>query len=106
MAGGGFGGKGEIPEDPRGLMLEAYGMEIAEGDCRSIFLDWMLGLPEGAGAAEIGAVLDRYGRAQPAHPMTAVLREGLEATASPRRGRARRNRDAAGRGARQTLPSG
>jgi hypothetical protein len=96
MAGGGFGGKGEIPEDRRGLMLEAYAMEIGEADCRSIFLDWMLGLPEGAGAAEIRAVLDRYGPTHPAHPMTAVLHEGLEATASPRRGRARRNRNEAG----------
>jgi hypothetical protein len=94
MAGGGLSGKGEIPEDPRGLMLEAYRMEIGPADCRGIFLDWMLGLPEGAGLAEIRAVLDRYGKAQPAHPMTAVLREGLKTDASPRRGRRARRRDA------------
>ena len=95
--------KGEIPEDPRGLMLEAFRMEIGEADCRTIFLDWMLALPEGAGAPEIRAVLDRYGDEHPAHPMTAVLREGLEATAAPRRGRSRRSR---AQDARNPLKSG
>ena len=95
--------KGEIPEDPRGLMLEAFRMEIGEADCRTIFLDWMLGLPEGSGPPEIRAVLDRYGTAHPAHPMTAVLREGLDSTARPPRGRTRRN---PAREARNPLKSG
>jgi hypothetical protein len=80
--------KGDDPDDPRGLMLEAYRMDLAPAEARAIFLDWALGLPEGGGAAEIARLLARYGAAQPGHPMTAVLREGLEA---PRR-RPRRRR--------------
>ena len=38
--------KGEHPADPRGLILEAYGMQLPPEDCRTIFLDWALGLPE------------------------------------------------------------
>jgi hypothetical protein len=90
--------KGDLPCDPRGLIAEAYRIDgIGPAECRSIFLDWALGLPEGAGRTEIRALLDRYGEAQPDHPMTAVLREGLEqAEASPRRrgGRSGRRDDA------------
>ena len=41
--------KGDLPIDPRGLIAEAYRMDIGPEDCRTIFLDWALGLPEGAG---------------------------------------------------------
>ncbi|MFO1209554.1 MAG: hypothetical protein U1E40_10075 [Amaricoccus sp.] len=78
--------------DPRGLMREAFAMDLGPEDCRTIFLDWMLGLPEGAGAPEIRAVLDRYAAAQPDHPMVAVLREGLGTAPRPRR---RRRKDPA-----------
>ena len=66
--------KGEHPADPRGLILEAYRMELGPEDCRTIFLDWALGLPEAAGEPEIAALLAHYGPAHPDHPMTAVLR--------------------------------
>jgi hypothetical protein len=80
-------GKGELAIDPRGLIFEAYRMELGPEDCRTIFLDWALGL-DGAGRAEIAALLAHYGPRHPAHPMTAVLREGLEqAPARTRRGR-------------------
>jgi hypothetical protein len=87
-------GKGELDVDPRGLIYEAYRMEIGAQDCRTIFLDWALGLPEGGGEAEIAALLAHYGPARPDHPMTAVLREGIAAaaTSTRRRGGARGRR--------------
>ncbi len=83
--------KGEHPADPRGLILEAYRMQLTPEDCRTIFLDWALGLPEAAGEREIAALLAHYGPAHPDHPMTAVLRAGLD-TPPPRRRRGRRTR--------------
>ncbi|MGP6086263.1 hypothetical protein [Antarctobacter jejuensis] len=72
--------------DPKGLMREAYTMEgLTSEECRSIFLDWALALPsEVDPKVVIGAVLAKYGEAAD-HPMTAVLREGLEPGRSPRR---------------------
>ncbi len=69
--------KGDLPEDPRGLLFEAYRMpEIGPADCRTIFLDWLLGLPAGTDAdAAVEAALAHYAAAHPDHPMTAVLRE-------------------------------
>jgi hypothetical protein len=73
--------------DPKGLIREAYRIEgIGEGECRSIFLDWALSVPDGqevAGALE--ALLARHAAEAPDHPMTAVLRAGLDRAASPRR---------------------
>jgi len=70
-------------DDPRGLIREAYRIEgIGPGDCRSIFLDWALGLAaEEDAKARIGSLLGRYGDEHPHHPMTEVLREGLSRTA-------------------------
>jgi hypothetical protein len=92
--------KGDLPIDPRGLIFEAYRMAIGPSECRSIFLDWALGLPDGAGRSEIRALLDRYGAAHPDHPMTTVLREGLDRTetAPRRRGGRSGRRDDADRG--------
>lgn len=86
--------KGDLAADPRGLIQEAYRMEIGPQDCRTIFLDWALGLPEGGGRAEIAVLLDHYGPAHPDHPMTAVLREGLAASLASggRRGGSRARR--------------
>lgn len=79
--------------DPRGLIREAYRIEGIEGpSCRSIYLDWALGLPADADAAAATAeLLARYAPQHPDHPMTDVLREGVERTARPRarRGRGR-----------------
>lgn len=73
--------------DPKGLIRESYRIAgISDGECRSIFLDWALSLPAGAPPApHIDALLDRYGAAEPDHPMTAVLREGLGRADAPRR---------------------
>ena len=76
------------PNDPKGLVREAYRIDgIEAGECRSIFLDWALSLPDGIPPqAALDALLDRYGDAAD-HPMTAVLRDGqAHAPAARRRG--------------------
>lgn len=77
--------KGDHALDPRGLIYEAYRMEIGPEECRAILFDWALGLETGAGPAEIRALLDHYGPRAPEHPMTAVLRAGLGEAPPPRR---------------------
>jgi hypothetical protein len=84
--------KGDLPADPRGLIFEAYAMEIGPEDCRTIFLDWAIGLTAEPTAADIRALLARYAPGQPDHPMTAVLRAGLERAAPPTRRGGRRGR--------------
>lgn len=80
--------------DPKGLMREAYVIEgITDGECRSIFMDWALSVPDGLDPREaIRVLLTRYGEGAPDHPMTAVLTAGLTAPDKPRRrgGRAAR----------------
>lgn len=65
--------------DPKGLIFEAYRIEgIGRAECRTIFLDWALSLSEDMDARRaIGVLIERYG-ANADHPMTQVLREGLE----------------------------
>jgi hypothetical protein len=79
------------PLDPRGVIREAYRIEgIGAESCRSIFLDWALGLPAGIDATDAAlALLARHQPAAPDHPMTAVLRESAQPVprARPRRGR-------------------
>ena len=87
------------PLDPKGLIREAYRIDgITWGECRSIFLDWALGLKEGDPADLLPALLDHYGALYPDHPMTAVLREGLEASIRPRKRRGGASRYRAGQG--------
>ena len=73
------------PHDPKGLVREAFAMEgLGAPECRSIFLDWALSLPDGADLRPaIRALLARHGA--PGHPMEAVLRAALEASPTPRR---------------------
>ena len=72
-------------EDPKGLISEAYKIEgITAEECRSIFMDWALSMPDGTGPqAPIMTLLERHG--QPDHPMTVVLREALAPAERPRR---------------------
>ncbi|MDX5413499.1 MAG: hypothetical protein LPK02_10690 [Rhodobacterales bacterium] len=77
------------PEDPKGLISEAYRIDgITAGECRTIFLDWALSLPDGADSREVLArLVDRYGGDAPDHPMTQVMRDGLQSmTRQGRRG--------------------
>ena len=72
--------------DPKGLIREAYRIEgITAPECRSIFLDWALSLPAGTDtAAALRGLLERHGGAAE-HPMTGVLRAGLDSAGAPRR---------------------
>ena len=73
--------------DPKGLILEAYRIDgITKAECRTIFLDWALSLPDGrAPATMLEALLKLYETANPAHPMTDILREGSQSIAKPGR---------------------
>jgi hypothetical protein len=65
--------------DPRALIHEAYRIEgIGAADCRSIFLDWALGLPAGTSTAEAAAALLAHHAPPADHPMTALLRAAVE----------------------------
>ena len=75
--------------DPRGLIAERYRIDgIQAGECRSIFLDWAVGAPDGEAAlAQIKNLIARHAPANPDHPMTAVLKEALDTpTKKGRRG--------------------
>jgi hypothetical protein len=80
--------------DPKGLIRESYRIEgITAAECRSIFVDWALSLPDGTGFADPARLLLAvYGAEAPGHPMTGVLTEALAAPEAPRRrgGRAAR----------------
>ncbi|WP_371223885.1 hypothetical protein [Roseovarius sp. 2305UL8-3] len=75
------------PMDHKGLIRESYRIDgITEGECRSIFLDWALSVPDGQDSrAWIAALLEQYRPANPDHPMTSVLAQGLEASKPARR---------------------
>ena len=76
--------KGNLAIDPRGLIYEAYRMDIGEQECRSIFLDWALGTQLGADMrAMLTELMEEYAGNAPDHAMTAVLREGLEKANRP-----------------------
>ena len=63
--------------DPKALIREAYNIDgITTGECRSIFLDWALGVPVGLDTQiVIDAVLQQYISNAPDHPMTQTLQE-------------------------------
>lgn len=73
--------------DPKGLIFEAYRIEgITKAECRTIFLDWALSLPDGrVPVTTLEALLDRYEPLNPEHPMTGILREGRQSIAKPGR---------------------
>ena len=73
--------------DPKGLIRESFRIDgIGEAECRSIFLDWALSLPEGSDSrAALPGLIERHGAEPADHPMLAVLREGLGQVAGPKR---------------------
>ncbi len=75
------------PLDHKNLIFESYRIDgIEKSDCRSIFLDWALSLPDGQDTkSAIETMLERYEKVNADHPMTEVLREGLETAKTPRR---------------------
>jgi hypothetical protein len=80
--------------DPKGLVRESYAIEgITLGECRSIFIDWVLSLPVDADTPDaLRSLIAHYGAGVPDHPMTGVLTEALLAPETPKRrgGRAAR----------------
>ncbi|WP_198389398.1 hypothetical protein [Roseovarius faecimaris] len=75
------------PFDPKDLILESYRIEgITEGECRSIFLDWALSLPDSEDTqGAVAKLLGLYAAENPDHPMTKVLSEAQQAAARPKR---------------------
>jgi len=75
------------PLDKKGLIPDSLAIEgIDEGECRSIFLDWALSLPDGTdNSSAITTMLDRYRDDYPDHPMIKVLTEGLAQANAPKR---------------------
>jgi hypothetical protein len=73
--------------DPKGLIYESYQIDgITKAECRSIFLDWALSLPlDTETGPTIRLMLERYGPTADQHPMTDVMREGLQGMATPQR---------------------
>ncbi|MBT8459927.1 MAG: hypothetical protein HKP37_03855 [Boseongicola sp.] len=72
------------PADPRGLIYESFRIDgIQESECRSIFLDWAIGVPIGQDStAYVRMLLARFGAEYPDHPMTVVLKEALNPPAT------------------------
>lgn len=79
--------------DPKGLIRESYRIDgIGLPECRSIFLDWAISLaPSVDQRLALERVISEYAT-DPAHPMTAVLHEGLPASAASGRRGGRRAR--------------
>lgn len=82
--------------DPKGLIYESYRIDgIGEPECRSIFLDWAISVPDGEDSRDmIRQLLVRYGNDNSDHPMTGVLKAALgPQTGGVRRGGARGRRN-------------
>lgn len=75
--------------DPKGLVRESYRIDgITTGECRSIFLDWSLSLPQGRPVGDaLRVLIAEYALGHPGHPMNPVLEAGLDQpSATGRRG--------------------
>jgi len=69
--------------DPKALIQEAFRIDgIAIEECRAIFLDWALGVPDGSDMHDLIRLLLALYHGEPDdHPMKVVLREGLQSIA-------------------------
>ncbi|WP_299982856.1 hypothetical protein [uncultured Ruegeria sp.] len=87
--------RSDDPNDHKGLIREAYRIDgITLPECRSIFLDWALSLPEERDQQQALTDLHSiYSSKAADHPMTQVLAEGLQAAQAPRRRGGWRNRN-------------
>ena len=79
--------KGKLAEDPRGLLYEAYQINgITLADCKTIFLDWALGLDYNIDQLKaVTSALEEYEEDNPKHPMTKELRDGIVPEGTPRK---------------------
>tara|TARA_B100001057_G_scaffold461772_1_gene514111 strand:+ start:218 stop:484 length:267 start_codon:yes stop_codon:yes gene_type:complete len=84
--------KGDF-NDPKALISESFNIEgINIEECRSIFLDWALSLPNDVDAKKIiPLLLEKYHNKEE-HPMLLTLKEGLIDTVSPIRRGGRKGR--------------
>lgn len=73
------------PDDPRGLIAEAFEMDIGAQDCRSIFFDWALAEAGPDQMAKLDRLIDRFRGTHSDHPMFAVLIESKREGAATRR---------------------
>ena len=83
------------PSDPRGLIRESFRIDgITQSECRTIFLDWAISMPDGVSTVtHVQSLLDSYRDQNLGHPMIGVLEAALNAPAQPkRRGGARGRR--------------
>jgi len=79
--------------DPKALIRESFNIEgITIEECRSIFLDWALSLPNEADARKIIPLLLEQYCDKKEHPMLVTLREGMIKTVSPIRRGGRKGR--------------
>ena len=88
--------KGNLDIDPRGLIYESYRIEgLSVEEARSIFLDWALERAADDMRPQLQTLLDEYEAQNPDHPMTQVIKEGLEHAGPPKRrgGRLARQRN-------------
>lgn len=83
--------KGAHPADPKGLIHEAYNIEdLSEKDCRTIFLDWALGVPAESDMAQLMSKLaEYYAELNPEHPMSMLLNKDTSGMKSIRSSRGR-----------------
>lgn len=82
--------KGDLPCDPRGLISESYRIEgISPQECRTIFMDWALGVPDDEDSVtHIRDLLTYYAGQHGNHPMTKLLEDGSKRSArAPKRRR-------------------
>ena len=78
--------KGNLDIDPRGLIYESYRIEgLVIEEARSIFLDWALERATDDMKPQLQTLMTEYGDVNPDHPMTQVIREGLENAGKPKR---------------------
>ena len=73
--------------DPKALITEAYKIEgITLDECRSVFLDWALSLPDDVRPQPyLVALLAPHTPGPPDHPMTQVMKDGLQTISAPKR---------------------
>jgi len=78
--------------DKRGVIYDAYRIDgIREEECRSIFLDWVMGIPlEEDVSTYITILCDHYTAHYPNHPMTNILKDGNVQKTTARKRRRRR----------------
>ncbi|MCY4463515.1 MAG: hypothetical protein OXC26_24445 [Albidovulum sp.] len=77
--------------DARGLIREAFRMDgLTDENCRSIFFDWALGLPDEVEVSkQADKLYGKYSEEYPDHPMTRLLAEAKESSVSHGRKRGR-----------------